>query len=51
MARGLFCPVGSMQPIMFIEIVPPLTINEDQLRDGLEIIDEVLDYTDTLTDD
>jgi len=51
MARGLYCPVGSMQPIMFIEIVPPLIINEDQLREGLEIIDKVLGYADTLTDD
>ena len=50
MTRGLYCPVGSMQPIMCIEIVPPLTINEDQLREGLEIIDDVLGYADTLTD-
>jgi taurine--2-oxoglutarate transaminase len=50
MDRGLFCPVGSMQPIMCIEIVPPLTINENQLREGFEIIDNVLDYADTLTD-
>jgi len=36
---------------MFIEIVPPLIINKDQLREGLEIIDKVLGYADTLTDD
>ncbi|RLC05283.1 MAG: aspartate aminotransferase family protein [Deltaproteobacteria bacterium] len=50
MAKGLYCPVGPMQPIMCVEIVPPLTINEAQLREGLEIIDDVLGYADTLTD-
>jgi hypothetical protein len=35
---------------MFLFIVPPLSINEEQLRDGLNIIDEVLDYADTLTE-
>ena len=49
MERGLYSPVGSMQPITCIDIVPPLTINENQLREGLAIIDEVLDYVDSLT--
>ena len=46
MARGLFTFVRWM----FLFIVPPLSINEDQLREGLSIIDEVLDYADTLTE-
>ena len=46
MARGLFTFVRWM----FLFIVPPLTINEEQLREGLGIIDEVLDYADTLTE-
>ena len=45
MARGLFTLVRWM----FLFIVPPLPINEAQLREGLSIIDEVLDYADTLT--
>ena len=50
MAKGLYCPVGTMQPITFIDIVPPLIIQEGQLQEGLDIIDEVLDYVDTLTE-
>ena len=46
MSRGLFTFVRWM----FLFIVPPLSINEDQLREGLSIIDEVLDYADTLTE-
>ncbi len=46
MERGLFTFVRWM----FLFIVPPLPINEDQLREGLSIIDEVLDYADTLTE-
>ncbi|MFC2170147.1 aminotransferase class III-fold pyridoxal phosphate-dependent enzyme, partial [Acidobacteriota bacterium] len=45
MDKGLFTFVRWM----FLFIVPPLSINEDQLREGLGIIDEVLDYADTLT--
>jgi taurine--2-oxoglutarate transaminase len=33
----------------WIFVVPPLCINEGELRDGLRIIDEVLDLTDTAT--
>ena len=33
----------------WIFIAPPLCINESELRDGLDIIDEVLDITDTGT--
>jgi hypothetical protein len=36
---------------MFLFAVPPLSINEDQLREGIAIIDEVLDYGDTLTEE
>ncbi len=46
MAKGLFTFVRWM----FLFIVPPLSINEEQLREGLSIIDEVLDYADTLTE-
>jgi len=46
MAKGLFTFVRWM----FLFLVPPLSINEDQLREGLHIIDEVLDYADTLTE-
>ena len=46
MAKGLFTFVRWM----FLFIVPPLSINEAQLREGLSIIDEVLDYADTLTE-
>jgi len=35
---------------MFLFIVPPLSINKEQLRAGLDIIDEVLDYADTLSE-
>ena len=46
MAKGLFTFVRWM----FLFIVPPLSINEDQLREGLSIIDDVLGYADTLVD-
>jgi len=46
MAKGLFTFVRWM----FLFVVPPLSINEDQLREGLNIIDEVLDYADTMTE-
>ena len=46
MAKGLFTFVRWM----FLFIAPPLSINEAQLREGLSIIDEVLDYADTLTE-
>jgi taurine--2-oxoglutarate transaminase len=49
MGLGLYSPVGSMQPIMILFIAPPLSIKETELREGLDIIDEVLDYVDTLT--
>ena len=34
---------------MFILIAPPLSISEDELRQGLSAIEDVLNYTDTLT--
>jgi len=46
MAKGLFTFVRWM----FLFVAPPLSINEAQLREGLSIIDEVLDYADTLTE-
>jgi taurine--2-oxoglutarate transaminase len=46
MAKGLFTFVRWM----YLFMVPPLSINEEQLREGLRIIDEVLDYADTLTE-
>jgi taurine--2-oxoglutarate transaminase len=33
----------------FLFVVPPLCIQEDELREGLGVIDKVLDYADTLT--
>lgn len=50
MAKGLFSPVSTLQPEIYLYAVPPLTINEDQLREGLKIMDEVLDYVDSLTE-
>lgn len=50
MDKGLYSPIGSMQPITILFTAPPLSINERQLHEGLEIIDEVLDYVDTLTE-
>ena len=46
MALGLYALVRWM----FLSIAPPLTIGEEQLRQGLGIIDAVLDYVDTLTE-
>jgi taurine--2-oxoglutarate transaminase len=46
MSKGLFTFVRWM----FLFMVPPLSINEEQLREGLGIIDEVLDYADTLAE-
>ena len=46
MAQGLYTLVRWM----FISIAPPLTIGEAQLRQGLDIIDDVLDFADTLTE-
>jgi taurine--2-oxoglutarate transaminase len=46
MSKGLFTLVRWM----FLSIAPPLSIKEDQLRQGLRIIDEVLDFVDTLTE-
>jgi taurine--2-oxoglutarate transaminase len=33
----------------FLFVVPPLCIKEDELKEGLAVIDKVLDYADTLT--
>jgi len=46
MSKGLYTLVRWM----FLSIAPPLSIQEEQLRQGLKIIDEVLDFVDTLTD-
>jgi taurine--2-oxoglutarate transaminase len=50
MNAGLYSPLGSMQPLTILFITPPLCIDEHHLREGLSIIDEVLDYVDTLTE-
>ena len=50
MEAGLYSPVGSMQPITILFTVPPLSINKRQLREGLEVIDSVSDFVDTLTE-
>jgi taurine--2-oxoglutarate transaminase len=46
MAKGLYTLVRWM----FLSIAPPLSIKEDELRQGLKIIDDVLDFVDTLTE-
>jgi len=46
MSQGLYTLVRWM----FLSIAPPLTIGEEQLRQGLAIIDDVLDFVDTLTE-
>jgi taurine--2-oxoglutarate transaminase len=46
MSKGLYTLVRWM----FLSIAPPLSIKEDELRQGLNIIDEVLDFVDTLTE-
>ena len=33
----------------FLFVVPPLCIKADELKEGLDVIDRVLDYADTLT--
>ncbi|MCD6122129.1 MAG: aspartate aminotransferase family protein, partial [Spirochaetales bacterium] len=34
-----------------ISVSPPLIINEDQIKEGLAILDDVLDYVDTLVEE
>jgi 4-aminobutyrate aminotransferase-like enzyme len=34
----------------FLFLAPPLCIKEDELQEGLKVIDKVLDYADTLTE-
>lgn len=46
MAKGVYAPARWM--LMFV--APPLSITEDQLREGLSATDEVLDWVDTLTE-
>ncbi len=31
-----------------VSVSPPLIINEEEIKEGLAILDEVLDYVDTL---
>jgi len=50
MAKGMYNPVGSMQPEIYLYAAPPLIINEKELNEGLDIMDEVLDYVDELVD-
>nr|NIO07715.1 aminotransferase class III-fold pyridoxal phosphate-dependent enzyme [Deltaproteobacteria bacterium]NIS83239.1 aminotransferase class III-fold pyridoxal phosphate-dependent enzyme [Anaerolineales bacterium] len=46
MAKRVYAPARWM--LMFV--APPLSITEDQLREGLSVTDEVLDWVDTLTE-
>jgi hypothetical protein len=34
----------------FLFVVPPLCIRENELREGLAVIDKVLDYADTMAE-
>jgi taurine--2-oxoglutarate transaminase len=34
----------------FLFLVPPLCIKENELREGLAVIDKVLDYADTMAE-
>jgi len=45
MQKGVYSPMRWM----FLSVTPPLSITEDQLRQGLAVIDEVLEYADGLT--
>jgi taurine--2-oxoglutarate transaminase len=47
--KGLFSNIAAIQEAIYLCVAPPLCINETELREGLQIIDEVLDYADTLT--
>jgi adenosylmethionine-8-amino-7-oxononanoate aminotransferase len=49
MEYGMYNPVGSMQPEIYLYATPPLTITEPEFNDGIEILDKVLDYADGLT--
>ncbi len=43
--NGVYTPMRWM----FLSISPPLSISEDELRQGLAVIDDVLEYADSLT--
>ncbi len=46
MKKGVYTPMRWM----FLSISPPLSISEDELRQGLAVIDDVLGYADSLTE-
>jgi taurine--2-oxoglutarate transaminase len=45
MQNGVYSPMRWM----FLSVSPPLSITEEELRHGLEVVDQVLDYADSLT--
>ena len=47
MTNGVYTPMRWM----FLSISPPLSISENELRQGLGVIDDVLGYADGLTDE
>ena len=47
--KGLFSSIAGIQQAIYLYACPPLTINEEELNQGLDIIDDVLNYADTLT--
>ncbi len=46
MQKGVYTPMRWM----FLSISPPLSITEEQLRQGLTVVDDVLDSADSLTE-
>ena len=47
--KGLFSSIAGIQQAIYLYACPPLTISEEELNEGLVIIDDVLNYADTLT--
>lgn len=47
--KGLFSNIAAIQEAIYLCVTPPLCISEAELMEGIQIIDEVLDYVDTLT--
>lgn len=46
--KGLFSSIAAIQQAIYLYACPPLSINEAELREGLAIIEEVLEHVDTL---
>jgi taurine--2-oxoglutarate transaminase len=47
--KGLFSSIAGIQQAIYLYVCPPLIINQEELDEGLNIIDDVLNYVDTLT--